>query len=92
MPARPLFETAALLVAPWTNSPQENHAPYPGRFRLLVDALQGRAQYGAIQGWRFGRRRPPQWACAMMAAHLRRDAYERLAVADLLHPKEKAPD
>lgn len=69
-PARPAFEQALRALIPGHIS----HAS-------VVQLLGNRAQYGAIQGWRFARRKPPEWARSLVAEMLRKDAQTRLAIA-----------
>jgi len=80
-PAPIPFAHALELIAPWVNSPRPGMMRYPGRNALIAAALQGRASFEAIKGWRYGRRSAPQWARDMLASHLERDAAERIAVA-----------
>jgi hypothetical protein len=42
--------------------------PSPIVRRDLCALFDFRASYGAIQGWRFGRRSPPQWAIDLLRA------------------------
>lgn len=37
----------------------------------IEQLFDNRAGYGAIKGWRFGRRAPPQWATELVARKLR---------------------
>jgi hypothetical protein len=87
--ARPAFEQAVMCLVPWTNSRAPGHRKFPGVHRCLVDLFAGRAQYGAIQGWRFGRRNPPDWAIDMLAQRLEDEASQRLAAARLLRESKK---
>jgi hypothetical protein len=88
-PASLPFEQAARIIAPWVNSPAPGAPRYPGMKRYLVALFDGRAQYGAIQGWRFGRRNPPDWAIDMLAQRLEDEASQRLAAARLLRESKK---
>jgi hypothetical protein len=83
------FEQAVLLLCPWSNSPRPGSQREPGRHKRITDLLNDRAQYGAIHGWRFGRRKAPQWACDLLASHLRRHVAECMAVIDALTKNEK---
>jgi hypothetical protein len=83
------FEVAVKTLLPWTNAYRKNCARVPNLHTAIVELLGNRAQYGAIHGWRFGRRKAPQWACDLLAQHLRREAHERLVIADLLSPNKK---
>jgi hypothetical protein len=92
-PARPAtvpFEAAVQLLCPWTNSTQPGLPRAPGRYQRIVELLERRAQYGAIHGWRFGRRTPPQWAKDLLASHLEREAQERWQAAAALRANEKS--
>lgn len=44
----------------------ESLLPPPIAPKKLVALFENRATYGAIQGWRFGRRGPPQWATELL--------------------------
>ena len=83
------FELAVQLLCPWTNSTQPGLPRAPGRYQRITDLLGGQARYGAIHGWRFGRRRAPQWAKDLLASHLEREARERLETAAALRANEK---
>lgn len=88
----PPIERAFRLLFPYQNSPRPGSTPYPGFIAGVLALFRGACQWGTIQHWRYARHAPPQWVKDTVAEHLRRDAYEKLAVADLLQPKEKAPD
>jgi hypothetical protein len=54
---RPFYAAvASLLERPWPRS-------------TLVALFGGRATYGAIRGWLYGRRSAPQWAIDLLRAH-----------------------
>jgi hypothetical protein len=53
--------------------------------------LDGRASNGAIEHWRLGRRRAPQWAVTMLAQAIDRRIAELQHAKEILE-KEKAPD
>lgn len=57
--------------------------PTPASILALIG---DRAAYGAIHGWRHGRRRPALWAVEALAIeHKRRAAEQHQAATDLLH-------
>jgi hypothetical protein len=58
-------------------------------YRVAIDLLGGRAKWGAIEGWRFGRRNPPDWAIDALAAHLDKIASEAASAARLLRESKK---
>lgn len=59
-----LFERACRWVLPWTIR------TYPGLLRGIEQLLGGRAEQGAISGWRYDRRNMPDWAAAALADYL----------------------
>ena len=77
-----------LLWAPWANSPRPDVPKYPGRNARLLELFRHRVSLSTIQAWRYGHKNPPQWACDILANHLRKSAYEQLQAADML-TKEK---
>lgn len=81
------------LLAPWSNSPRKDLPRYPGRNAILIEALGAKVDLRTIQGWRYGRRKPPQWARDLLASRLERISESAAAVAKLLRSEnEKAPD
>lgn len=78
------FAAAYLLLFPWTNARRHDVARFPGRDAATQAMFGHRAKIDTVRSWRKGWRNPPQWACDMLANHLRRSAAEQLRVADLL--------
>jgi hypothetical protein len=58
-PATVPFERGVRAAVPWSNSTKPGAPQFPGMRRYLTRTiLRDRAKYGAIHGWRFGRRTP----------------------------------
>jgi hypothetical protein len=90
-PAKCPFEHAVRVAVPWSlclGGPAPAAPRFPGMRRYLEQLLPG-AQYGAIIGWRFGRRNPPDWAIDALAAHLDRTARQASEAARLLRESKK---
>jgi hypothetical protein len=90
-PAKCPFEHAVRVAVPWSlclGGPAPSAPRFPGLRRYLEQLLPG-AQYGAIIGWRFGRRNPPEWAIDTLATHLDRIASEAASAARLLRESKK---
>src|SRR5579864_301715 len=87
------FEHGFRVAVPWSNcfgGPSPAAPRFPGARRYFADTiLAGRARYGAIHGWRNGRRNPPEWAVDMLAAHLDKMAREASEAARLLRESKK---
>jgi hypothetical protein len=90
-PATHPFEIAIRALSPWTSCYVAGAPRFPGLQHYLVELLGHRVEYGAIHGWRFGRRRPPRWAVEVLAAHLDRMASEASEAARLLRQSDCQP-
>jgi hypothetical protein len=84
-----IFELALRTLVPWSNALRKDVQRFPGARITMVALLENRAQYGAIHGWRFGRRKPPRWAKELLAQHLRREAQDRWELATRLLDEDK---
>lgn len=87
-----IFEQAIRRLAPYTNAWRKDVARAPNRLDLIVDLLGGEARYGAIHGWRHGRREAPQWARDRLASFLEQRAKVDLETAAALRANKKAGD
>jgi hypothetical protein len=84
------FERGVRAAVQWSISTKPGAPQFPGMRRYLTTAiLQDRAKYGAIHGWRFGRRNPPEWAVDLLIRHLEDRATEYQAAADALRASKK---
>jgi hypothetical protein len=89
-PAIVPFERGVRAAVQWSISTKPGAPQFPGMRRYLTTTiLQDRAKYGAIHGWRFGRRNPPEWAVDFLIRHLEDRAAECQNAADALRASKK---
>jgi hypothetical protein len=78
-------KTALLAAAPWSYSIRDPVRP-PPRHETWLAIFEHKVGIETILAWKKGYRKMPQWARDTLAAHLRREAMERLRIADELSP------
>lgn len=91
-PALVPFECAVQIMAPWSNSPRHDLPSFPGRLAILHELFGGRVGIEAIQGWRKGRREPPEWAKEIAATKMDEISESAAAVSKMLRstPQSKS--
>lgn len=62
--------------------------PTPAQLEALFD---GKAKYGAIKGWRLGRRNAPIWARNLIAWKVRRHFLDKIKLADMIEAMPPPP-